>query len=191
MIIIKHLNKNWFFLIGLSLFFNSCCSQNIVTRQENINCVLHEMDLTEFKISSSNSYIANNEFENYFQSTFKYDVLKYSGKSGEIDYNVDRWYYKEKDTFVHIKIASGVKSVREIYLKESEVSVLFQKLQSQSYFKVCKNCFGCENGILLLKNDEIFFKYHFDGVFNNGLSDVEKERIIKAIEVLNFFSNQW
>jgi len=190
MTIINHLNRSLFKFLIISFFIISCNSQRVAFVQEKENCLLIEADLTEFKISSNNSELANSEFKNFFESVNKYDVLRYSGKGGEVDYRIDRWYYKTENIFFHIRILNGIKTSTEIHLKESDIELLFEKLDSKSYSKVCSDCYDCANGIFMAKNEEKFFKYNYDGVFNSGLGDAEKERIIKAIDVLNFFSNQ-
>ena len=191
MSIIKCLNRNWLTLITISLILNSCNSQKIVSTQENKKkqCVLGEMDLTEFKISSSRSYIANSEFKNDFESTNKYDVLEYSGKSGDNDYQINRWYYKSDNVFVHVIITNEVKSISEMHVKENEIRILFENLQKKSYLKVCGNCFDCGFGLLMVKNKETFFKYYYEGNFYKDLTNTDQVKIIRAINILTFLNN--
>lgn len=188
MTIIKHLSRNWLKILVLSLLFNSCNSKKSIAIQKDSRCIIREMELTEFKISAKDSNVANLEFENFFNSINKYDILMYAGKGGELDYKIHRWILKSKNLFDHISITNGQKSVTEISINESDIKSLINKLQSNSYFKICGNCFDCENGLLLIKSDELFFKYHYDGLLYKDLNDVEKNKIIQAIDVLNFLN---
>ena len=190
MTIIKKITRNnWFCIICLSLIVNSCGSTNNVAEESN-NCVLLDVDISEYKLSSIKNKLANNEIENYFESNYKYDILDYVGKSGESDYSIERWFYKSSNVFVHIKIINEKKSITEIKIIENDIKFLFEKLESQSYTKYCGGCYGCDIGLLLIKNKDIFFKYHYNGIFHKDLNQTEKNKIINSIEILNFFKNQ-
>lgn len=149
-----------------------------------------EMELNKFDLSSENNQIANAEIENFFESYQKYDILNYSGKSGETDYTINRWYFKSEGIFVHLKIINEKKYFSEIHVKENEIKYLFEKLSSESFFKVCENCYGCRNGILLIRSESIFFKYHYNGNLNLDSNATDTNKVITAIELFNYFDNQ-
>lgn len=188
-IIKKVTSSNWFYIISLSLAINSCVSPSKIVQASN-NCKLIDIDITEYKLSSIKNEVANSEIENFFESNYKYDVLNYEGQSGESDYSIERWYYKSSDVFVHVKIVNEEKSITEINIVENDLKNLFKKLESQSYTKYCDGCYGCDIGLLLIKNKEFFFKYHYVGNFHKDLNQTEKNKIINSIDILNFLKNQ-
>lgn len=188
-IIKKITSNNWFYIVSLSLAINSCVSPSKIVQASN-NCKLIDIDITEYKLSAINSEIANSEIQNFFESNYKYDVLNYEGQSGESDYSIERWYYKSSDVLVHIKIINEKKSINEINIIENDLKILFEKLESQSFNKDCGGCYGCSHGLLLIKNKDFFFKYHYVGDFHEDLNQIEKNKIINSIEILNFFKNQ-
>ena len=189
MTIIKQISKfNWLCMIFLSLTINSCSSPVNIVKQSS-NCMLISMDISEFKLSHINTEVANSEMKNFFESNYKYDVIYYKGRSGESDYVINRWYYKSSDVFVHIEIVNEKKSITEINIMENDLKILFQKLESQSYNKDCGGCYGCANGLLLIRNKELFFKYHYVGSFHEDLNQTEKDKIISSIDILNFLKS--
>jgi hypothetical protein len=182
--------NNWIYILSLSLILSSCKNLKNTDNQGSSAIKLYEMDFSEYNLSSSKNNIANNEIKNYFESTYKYDVLYYSGKSGDSDYSLDRWFSKSNDVFVHLKIVNEKESINEIKVTENDIKFLFDKLDSKSYMGDCNGCYGSYFGLLLIKNENKFFKYNHYGVFYNDLQQSEKEKIIHAIEIFNFFKSK-
>ena len=189
MIIIKDRNSIFFLIFFISLIFVACSSKKI---KESVvkTCQIREFELENFKISDDSSITINLEFEDYFNSKNKYDVLNYSSKSGENLNEINRWYYKNDDTWIHVNIKNGVKSIKEIRLKESDIFSLFQSLQSKSYIKVCGNCFDCTSGLLMIKSEKALFKYYYDGLFYKDSDVNDREKITQIVKIYDFLEQK-
>lgn len=171
------------------LTFNCCVCQKKDIPIKVENCILKEYELSEFSLISKNSEIINNEFTDFYNSKNNYDILKFSTKSGELETRIDRWFYKDSQNFFHLVINNDLKSLIEIKIKESEINSIFKNLVSKSFLKVCPDCLHCESGLLLVKKNNLLFKYYYEGSMTNDITDNDKQ-FFSPFEIIRFFESK-